>query len=155
MRDPIELRRAQPADLPAIEACVEAAYGMYFERMDTPPAPMLDDYSDLLSQDAIHVAAGDDGLLGVIVMWAEADHYFIDNVAVTPAAQGRGIAGRLLERAGEEAALAGHAELRLYTNEAMTENLVYYPKQGFEETHRSSESGYHRVYFARPVDALR
>ena len=42
-------------------------------------------------------------------------------------------------------------EIRLYTNEVMTENLSYYPNQGFTETHRAMDAGYHRVYFSRPV----
>jgi hypothetical protein len=36
--------------------------------------------------------------------------------------------------------------LRLYTNAAMTENLLMYAHLGFVETHRATEKGFHRVY---------
>ena len=42
-------------------------------------------------------------------------------------------------------------ELRLYTNVAMTENLTYYPRIGFEETHRNHQDGYERVFYRRSV----
>lgn len=36
-------------------------------------------------------------------------------------------------------------------NEAMTENIDYYPRRGFVETHRATDAGYYRVYVTRPV----
>lgn len=40
-------------------------------------------------------------------------------------------------------------EIRLYTNEAMTENLAYYPRHGYTETHRAEQDGFRRVYFRK------
>lgn len=51
--------------------------------------------------------------------------------------QGSGAGGALLAYADEAARAAGRSEIRLYTNEAMTENLEYYPRRGFAETHRA------------------
>ena len=42
-------------------------------------------------------------------------------------------------------------QLRLYTNAAMAENLTYYPKVGFEETHLEHQDGYERVFYRRSV----
>lgn len=36
-----------------------------------------------------------------------------------------------------------------YTNEAMAENLAYYPRHGFAETHRATDHGYRRVFFTK------
>lgn len=47
---------------------------------------------------------------------------------------------------------AGLSQIRLYTNEAMTENLAYYPRHGYRETHRGIEDGYRRVYFTKVID---
>jgi hypothetical protein len=47
-------------------------------------------------------------------------------LAVLPAAQNRGICVRLLGLAEDHARSLGLSEFCLYTNEAMTENLVYY-----------------------------
>jgi hypothetical protein len=43
----------------------------------------------------------------------------------------------------------GLPEVRLYTNEAMTENLDYYPRRGYRETHRATQNGYRRVFFSK------
>ncbi len=37
-------------------------------------------------------------------------------------------------------------EIRLYTNEVMTENLLFYQKLGFEEEDRRMQDGYRRVF---------
>ena len=41
--------------------------------------------------------------------------------------------------------------MRLCTNEAMTENLVYYPRHGYRETGRAIEDGYRRVFFSKSL----
>ncbi len=33
----------------------------------------------------------------------------------------------------------------------MTENLRYYPRQGYIETHRATENGYRRVFFTKAI----
>ncbi len=43
-------------------------------------------------------------------------------------------------------------EVRLYTNEAMAENLTYYPRHGYRETHRATQDGYRRVFFTKAVE---
>lgn len=128
-----------------------AAYSPYVERMANFPAPLLDDYEKLVDQGVVHVAVVDDQVLGVIVMWEEADHFYVDNVAVVPAAQGLGVGAELLAEADRAARAAGRDEIRLYTNVAMTENSAYYVRRGFVETHRASDDGYDRVFFARSV----
>lgn len=50
--------------------------------------------------------------------------------------------------AGKE---AGLQEVRLYTNELMNENLLYYPKFGFIELNRTTEDGYRRVYMSKSL----
>lgn len=47
------------------------------------------------------------------------------------------------------AAARGLNEVRLYTNAAMTENLTYYPRHGYRETHRATQDGYRRVFFTK------
>ena len=45
----------------------------------------------------------------------------------------------------------GLGEIRLYTNEAMTENLSYHPRRGYAQTHRAGQHGFRRVYLRTPV----
>ncbi|WP_229837150.1 hypothetical protein, partial [Dactylosporangium sucinum] len=45
--------------------------------------------------------------------------------------------------------------MRLYTNEAMTEDLAYYSRRRYVETHRAEQDGLRRVFFRKVVNALR
>ena len=75
----------------------------------------------------------------------------LDNVAVSPEAQGRGYGRMLLKFAEDSAAEAGYDSIRLYTNEAMVENIALYARIGFIETHRAEEKGLRRVYMTKPL----
>jgi ribosomal protein S18 acetylase RimI-like enzyme len=138
-----------PADEPDVIGCVNAAYQKYVAVIGRMPAPMLADYPRLIASGHVRVAVSGESIVGVIVMWPEPDHLYIDNVAVLPEAQGRGIGRVLLDAADDAAVERGHHEIRLYTNEAMTANLGYYPRRGYLETHRAEADGYQRVYFSR------
>jgi hypothetical protein len=39
----------------------------------------------------------------------------------------------------------------LYTNERMTENLVFYPALGYVETGRGMQDGFARVFYRKPL----
>jgi N-acetylglutamate synthase-like GNAT family acetyltransferase len=154
MSEPL-LRSATVTDVGAINELVVEAFGKYVERIGKPPAPMTADYAELLHTS--HVWVIEDGehagaVLGLLVTQAEPDHLLIDAIAVAPTAQGGGHGRRLLERADEDARDAGLEEIRLCTNEAMTENLSFYPSRGFDETGRGIQDGYHRVFFAKRVE---
>jgi ribosomal protein S18 acetylase RimI-like enzyme len=89
-----------------------------------------------------------------MVAWPQADGYFIDNIAVDPAEQGRGLGRRLMDHAERAARRHGLAALRLYTNAAMSENLALYRRMGFVETHRAVEHGFARVFMRRDLGAM-
>jgi ribosomal protein S18 acetylase RimI-like enzyme len=75
----------------------------------------------------------------------------LDNVAVAPDAQGSGLGRRMLEFAERVAAERGYGAIKLYTNEAMTENIALYRRIGYAETHRIEEKGLRRVYMRKPL----
>jgi ribosomal protein S18 acetylase RimI-like enzyme len=145
---PPAIRPASTNDVARIAQIVERAYSKYVPRIGRRPGPMDDDYSERVRQRQAFVAEAD-GIVGVIVLIDHADHLFVDNVAVDPDHQQRGIGRALLEHAESRAAALGLPELRLYTNEAMTENIRMYPRLGFEETGRQEHHGFHRVLFRK------
>ncbi len=73
----------------------------------------------------------------------------MENVAVRPAAQGRGVGRALLAHADRTASRLGLTELRLYTHSGMTENIALYTRLGWHETERRTEHGFQRVFFAK------
>jgi N-acetylglutamate synthase-like GNAT family acetyltransferase len=144
-------RQARRDDAGAVTGVVHAAYDHYVARIGQQPAPMGADYVALIEAGSVWVAEVAGQIVGVLVLQAYPDHLLIENVAVSPDAQGGGIGTCLIELAEREAVAAGLGEIRLYTNEAMTENLAYYPRRGFVETHRATEHGFSRVFFRKPV----
>lgn len=110
---------------------------------------MSDDYEALIAAGAVWVAQDDGGLAGVLVLQTEADHLLVENLAVATDRQGAGLGSTLLTFAERRARCLRLSEVRLYTNEVMTENLRYYLRRGFVETHRSGDSGYRRVFFTK------
>ena len=145
------LRVATAQDRPAVEAVVKAAYSHYVSRIGREPGPMLDDYGALIRGGRVHVVERGGAVKGVLVLIPEPDAMLLDNVAVAPDAQGSGIGRTLLEFAEQAAINAGHNTIRLYTNEAMTENLELYSRIGYAETHRVEEKGLRRIYMAKAL----
>ena len=128
---------------------VRMAYSKYVERIGKEPAPMLEDYDALIRAGEVWVWDEGGEVLGVLVMRPADDHLFVDNVAVAPGHQGRGLGRELLAFAEERAEREGLPEVRLYTNEKMHENLAVYARLGFEETERKIDGAYRRVFMRK------
>jgi GNAT superfamily N-acetyltransferase len=150
----ITTRIAVPTDADSVARIARDAYAHYTSRIGRPPAPMTADYVDLIVRGTVWVAESGAQLLGLLVLVDRPDHLLLDNIAVGPDAQGRGVGALLLKLAEREGLRRGHTEIRLYTNEAMTENLDYYPRRGYRETHRGAQDGYQRVYFTKTLTAV-
>ena len=146
------LRPARPEDAPAVTALVRAAYARWVPRLGREPAPMTADDAALIAAGAVTLLEDAGRLLGVLVLIPQPDALMIENVAVAPEAQGRGLGGLLLAEADRVARETGRRRVRLYTNAAMTENIGFYARRGFVETRRATEHGLHRVYMEKPLD---
>lgn len=150
MNEALKILPAVPGDAMGILACVTAAYSHYIERMGKSPGPMLDDYEQVIARQHVSVIK-DPEVVGVVVLVEQADGILLDNIAVDPAQQGRGIGRKLMAFAEAEAQRLGYAQLELYTHELMTENIVMYEKMGYAEIERRVEKGYQRVYMRKEL----
>lgn len=148
---PAKIRAAQPTDVAAVTAIVNAAYEPYVARIGRQPAPMTTDYEQAITAGTVWVLALAEHPVGVIVLHQNIDHLLIENVAVAPQHQGTGSGSQLLLYAEQQAATYGLPQIRLYTNAHMNENLAYYQKRGFVETNRRTDEGYARVFFTKTV----
>jgi ribosomal protein S18 acetylase RimI-like enzyme len=148
----ITIRLAAEADAPALRNIAVAAYQGYVPRIGRAPAPMTADYAAAARRGQAWAAVVDGQIAGFIILMPQPGYLLLENVAVLPAAQGRGIGARLLILAEEHARSLGLPEIQLYTNEAMTENLAYYPRHGYTQTHRAQQDGFHRIFFRKRLD---
>ncbi len=146
---PFGLRRATLDDLPAIRAVINAAYARYLTRMDKPPGPMLRDYGPSVEAGTTWVAGTP--VTAVLTLYPREDHLYIENIAVDPSAQGRGLGRGLMAFAEQEAARRGLARMALVTHETMTENQAIYARLGYVEVERRTDEGYRRVFMEKPL----
>jgi GNAT superfamily N-acetyltransferase len=136
----------------ALRRIAAAAYQRYVPRIGQAPAPMTAGYAQAVRRRQAWVAVDGGEVIGFAILIAQPGYLLVDNVAVWPDGQGRGIGARLLNLAEDHARGLHLGEVRLYTNAAMTENLSYYPRHGYAETHRAEGDGFRRVYFRKPLD---
>jgi ribosomal protein S18 acetylase RimI-like enzyme len=153
--DNVEIHLAQPNDLDAVRDCVIAAYSPWIDRIGRRPMPMDADYAALIRACEVYVVRGHEAIWAVLVMRPLAEALLIENIAVAPAQQKRGL-GRALLRFAEQVALQhGFTSATLYTNVLMTKNIALYQRLGYIETERRSEHGFGRIFMRKslqPVD---
>ncbi|MFD4836271.1 GNAT family N-acetyltransferase [Achromobacter sp. NPDC058515] len=148
---PHHMRPATSDDVPAIERIVKEAYTHYIARIGATPGPLLDDYPARVAQGVAHVLESQDGIQGVIVLIPESGCMLLDNIAVSPLAQGKGYGREMMLWAEEVARQSGLSHIRLYTQEMMTENIAIYQRYGYVETHRATEIGLNRVFMKKSL----
>jgi ribosomal protein S18 acetylase RimI-like enzyme len=145
------IRRARPAEAPAVGALVEAAYAPWVPIVGRRPFPMDDDYAARIAAGEAWVLEDAEGIGGILVLEDEPDHLMLDNIAVAPARAGQGLGRVLLDFTEAEARRRGRPEVRLYTNVLMVRNIALYAARGYRETERRQEQGFARVFMAKPV----
>ncbi len=145
----VSLRPATVPDVPRLTELVQAAYGHYVERLGEPPRPMTDDYAEVIRTHRVTVAERGGEILGLVVLGAGEEGFFVDNVAVDPSHQGIGAGKALLEHAEIAARDAGFDSIYLYTHERMVENLALYKRIGYVEYDRRRHGGARIVYLRK------
>jgi ribosomal protein S18 acetylase RimI-like enzyme len=143
-------RLATLDDLSGVIGCVRAAYSRYRDRMDREPAPVSANYEELILAEQVYAVTDDQRqIAGVLVLVPDENYLLIENIAVQPQYQGRGIGRELLHFAERQAEKLGYRIVQLYTNEVMTENLAFYGRHGFREIDRRTDEGFRRVYLEK------
>lgn len=128
---PIDIRPAGPDEAAVIGNIVRAAYAKWIPVIGREPRPMQVDYQTALQDHQFDVVVENGQILGLIETIQHGDHLWIENVAVVPEAQGRGIGQRLLAHAEHRAAERGCFEARLLTNGAFQANVSLYRRLGY------------------------
>jgi molybdopterin-guanine dinucleotide biosynthesis protein A len=120
-----------------VTALSQAAYQKFVERIGRQPEPLTANYGDVIQNSETWLAEDDASkLVGVLVLKPASDHLLIWSVAVAVELQHSGIGRRLLALAEREAMRRGVPEIRLYTNEKITENVALYERHGYAISQR-------------------
>ncbi len=129
--DALVLRRAAAEDAAAVRALTRAPYAKWVPLIGREPKPMQADYDHAVVAHRVDLALLDGALAGLIETIDQSGHLLIENVAVAPAFQGRGLGRRLMAHAEQLARELGRAEIRLYTNARFAENVALYRRLGY------------------------
>lgn len=149
---PEGIRPAEPADAPRLREIARAAYVRYVERIGLEPGPMGADYEEAIESAEVWVAMADDVVAGyAVTRYPGDDGVLLENLAVAPGHQGRGIGRALIAHVEARAMARGAAYVELFTHEAMTENRRLYARLGYEETGYLVDDGYRRVLMKKTL----
>ena len=135
-----KVRRAQQSDVAAIRSLTRAAYAKWIAVIGREPKPMMADYEAAVEKHRFDLLYVDEVLAGLIETVDEEDQLLIENVAVSPGFQRRGLGSRLMVHAETIAASLGHDRIWLYTNKRFSENIKLYLKLGYR-VEREEEIG--------------
>jgi N-acetylglutamate synthase-like GNAT family acetyltransferase len=130
------LRRATLADANLVRALTWEAYTKWIPVIGRKPRPMTIDYKKAVVDHIIELCETDSGCAAVLEVVPHARYLLIENIAVLPSQQGKGIGTFLLKHAEHIARSLQLDELQLYTNEAFNSNIAFYCRHGFQEFHR-------------------
>ena len=125
------MHRAGPGDAAAVRALTRAAYAKWVPLIGREPKPMGADYEEAVVRDRIDLLYVDGVLAALIQLIEEPGCLLVENVAVSPDFQGRGLGKRMMAHAETVAADLGLTKMRLYTNKAFAENIALYLNLGY------------------------
>jgi ribosomal protein S18 acetylase RimI-like enzyme len=147
----VKFQAATSEDTAMIRDVVRAAYAKWVPVIGREPRPMNADYEKAVQEHGIDLMYVGSRLVGLIEMKQADDHLWIENVAVKPENQRRGLGQRLLAHAERKATEAGHAEIRLLTNAAFEANIALYEKTGYVIDRREPFMGGTTVYMSKKL----
>ena len=133
-----QVRRAGTTDVLAIRELSRAAYAKWVPLIGREPWPMTADYGRAVAEHVIDLLEVNGELVALIELIPQSDHLLIENVAVQPDQQGKGLGERMLSHAEDFARSMHYNEVRLYTNAAFAANIAFYSRRGYEEYERGT-----------------
>jgi GNAT superfamily N-acetyltransferase len=152
---PTPMKRAQLEDALSVRRLTREAYAKWVPVIGREPRPMTADYVEAVQKHQIDLLYLDGELVALIEMILEAEHLLIENVAVSPSFQGRGLGRKLMAHAEEVAASLGYGEIKLYTNKLFAENVLLYLRLGYRVDREETWTGGIIVHMSKSVRPIR
>jgi tRNA threonylcarbamoyl adenosine modification protein YjeE len=134
----LEIRTVGPEAAAEVRDVVRAAFEAR-PLLDPPPAALtedVDDLADLLSKHGGLLVLLDGQAVGALVLDPVGSTMYLRRFGVSPAAQGHGIAARLVDAAVD--ASAGFDDLTVVAREELPATIGFWERRGFREIRRYS-----------------
>ncbi len=147
----LRIKIARSTDVLAIENIIQQAYHKYVAIMPKEPAPLLENYSEVVQGGSTFIGMQGEEAVAVMVLKEHEEFMLINNLAVAPDYQGKGWGKAMLQLGEVLANKRGKMQTQLYTNEMMADNVSFYQNAGYQISDNRSEDGYSRVYFTKYV----
>lgn len=147
----VAFRTAKPADVPDIQALVRAAYARWVPVIGREPLPMQADYAQAIRNFRFDILTVDGAMAGVLQTTSHERHFWIENIAVHPAHQGRGHGKAFLVLAEQLARHGRQNMIRLLTNAAFATNVALYEQFGFAVERSEDFMGGRTLYMGKAV----
>ena len=151
MPEGLVIRRASSVDVADISRLTREAYAPWVARVGREPLPMTADYEAAVRDHLVDLAFWDGALCALVELVAEPDCLLIENLAVAPDHQGKGLGGTLLRHAESQARELGFGSVRLYTNRAFGSNVEFYQHHGYAIEREEPFMGGLTVYMRKPL----
>lgn len=137
--DPLTVRPATPADLPAI---------LSIERIAFSDPWTADAFRSMLGQEHVltTVAERDGRVVGYSVAWAVGDEAELANLAVAPEHRGAGVAKRLVDHLLQAIEARGGATIYLEVRDSNA------PAQGLYRSRGFTAAGRRKGYYRKPTE---
>jgi len=147
------MRLGVAEDALAIRDLTRAAYAKWVPIIGREPKPMTADYVEALAKHRFDLLYVEGELAALVETIAEVDHLLIENLAVSPRYQGRGLGRKLMRHAEAVAVSLGFGVTRLYTNKLFTENIDLYGKLGYRTDREEEFTGGIVVHMSKWVSS--
>ena len=143
------LRLAETRDAAAVTSVVRAAYSKWVPVLGREPLPMRADYERNIQDHRIEVLIRNGDIGAVLETIERPDHVWIENIAVSPELQGKGLGRRLLAHAESVATDLGLSNVKLLTNAAFERNIALYGRVGYAVDRTEPFMGGATVYMSK------
>ena len=127
----MHFRQAQVEDAAAIQQLTRSAYEKWVAVIGREPKPMTVDYEVRITAHRFDLLFEGTDLVGLVETVSKGDGLLIENVAVSPGLQRRGLGSALLAHVESLATHVGLRWVRLYTNQRFAENIDFYERRGY------------------------
>jgi GNAT superfamily N-acetyltransferase len=131
MTQEFAIRSATASDVAAIRDVTRAAYAKWIPIIGREPLPMNADYEQAVAKHQFDLLFIAGEMAALIETELRGDHLWIENIAVRPEHQGKGLGRHLMAVVEARALAAGFGEARLLTNQAFEANVALYQRIGY------------------------